>query len=79
MLASDEFLNAAPWNDLFGESYALVRDFWNVPEYNEMQTIQGEYLNPAIAGEMDIQEALDTVAAEHQRILDEAYPEGPPQ
>jgi len=79
VLASQEFLDAAPWNGLFSESYALVRDFWNVPEYNEMQTTEGEYLNLAIAGEMDPEEALDRVAAEHQRILDEAYPEGPPR
>jgi multiple sugar transport system substrate-binding protein len=79
VLASDEFLNAAPWNALFGESYLLVRDFWNLPEYNEMQIIQGEKMNLAIAGEISAKEALDAVAAEHQRILDEAYPEGPPK
>ena len=79
VLASDEFLNAAPWNALFGESYLLVRDFWNLPEYNEMQIVQGEKMNLAIAGEISAKEALDAVAAEHQRILDEAYPEGPPK
>ncbi|GAB4475230.1 MAG: extracellular solute-binding protein [Anaerolineae bacterium] len=79
VLASEEFLNAAPWNALFSESYALVKDFWNVPEYNQMQTIMGEYLNPAIAGEADVREALDAVAAAHQQILDEAYPDGPPR
>lgn len=79
VLASDEFLNAAPYNDLFAEAYALVKDFWNVPEYIDMLIVQGQYLNLAIVGEMGAQEALDEIAAAHQEILDEAYPDGPPQ
>jgi hypothetical protein len=38
-----------------------------------------EYLNLAVSGQMDAQEALDEIATQQQEILDEAYPDGPPQ
>ncbi len=79
ILASDSFLNAAPYNPSFNEAFALVRDFWNIPEYAQLLDVQGEYLSLAISGQMDAQEALDEIAAEQQEILDNAYPDGPPQ
>jgi multiple sugar transport system substrate-binding protein len=79
VLASDEFKNAAPYNPAFSEAYQYVKDFWNVPEYNRMLVIQMEQLNLAITGQADPKTALDTIAAEQQAILDEAYPNGPPQ
>lgn len=75
ILASEEFLSAAPYNPTFAEAFAFVKDFWNIPEYAPMLSVQGEYLNLAISGQMDAQEALDEIAAEQQEILDEAYPE----
>lgn len=79
VLASDTFLNATPYNPAFSESYLLVKDFWNVPEYAALLEPQMEFLNLAISGQMDAQEALDEIAIEQQEILDEAYPDGPPQ
>ncbi len=78
ILNSDAFLNAAPYNPSFAEAFTYVRDFWNLPEYSQMLSVQGEYLNLAISGQMDADEALDIIAEEHQAILDEAYPDGPP-
>jgi multiple sugar transport system substrate-binding protein len=78
ILQSDAFLNAAPYNPTFAEAFAFVKDFWNIPEYQQMLGIQGEYLNLALSDQMDAQEALDAIAEEHQEILDEAYPDGPP-
>jgi multiple sugar transport system substrate-binding protein len=78
ILESDAFLNAAPYNPTFAEAFTFVKDFWNIPEYNQMLSVQGEYLNLALSGQMDAQEALDEIAAEHQAILDDAYPDGPP-
>ena len=75
ILQSDEFVNAAPYTPAFSEAYLLVKDFWNLPEYNEMLGIQQEYLNLAITEQMDPQEALDLIAEEHQEILDDAYGE----
>ncbi|MEQ8677827.1 MAG: extracellular solute-binding protein [Aggregatilineales bacterium] len=73
ILASDDFLNSAPYAPSFAEAFQLVKDFWNLPEYQEMLGIQQEYLNLAITGQMDAQEALDEIALEHQEILDDAY------
>lgn len=78
VLQSDAFLNAAPYNPTFAEAFAFVKDFWNIPEYNQLLGIQGEYLNLAISGQMDAQEALDAIAEEQQEVLDDAYPDGPP-
>lgn len=78
VLESEDFLNTTDYNPVFADAYQYVRDFWNLPEYNEMMTIQGEWLNEAIIGNIGAKEALDTIAEEHQMILDEAYPEGPP-
>lgn len=75
ILQSEDFLNAAPYNPSFAEAFQLVKDFWNLPEYQEMLGIQQEYINLAITGQMDAQEALDEIAAEQQAILDEAYGE----
>jgi multiple sugar transport system substrate-binding protein len=78
ILASDEFANAAPYNPAFAESYLLVRDFWNVPEYAALLEPQMNFLNLAVSGQMDLQEALDEIAIQQQEIFDEAYPDGPP-
>ena len=75
ILESDAFLNAAPFNPAFAEAFTKVKDFWNLPEYNTLLGIQQEYLNLAITGQMDAQEALDLIAEEQQEVLDEAYGE----
>ena len=79
VLASDDFLNATPYNPAFAESYLLVKDFWNIPEYAALLEPQMKYLNLAISGQMEAQEALDEIAIEQQEIIDEAYPDGPPK
>jgi multiple sugar transport system substrate-binding protein len=78
ILESDEFANATPYNPAFAESYLLVRDFWNVPEYAALLEPQMNFLNLAVSGQMDLQEALDEIAIQQQEIFDEAYPDGPP-
>ena len=78
ILASDAFLKAAPYNPSFSEAFKYVKDFWNIPEYNQLLTIEEEYLNLAISGQMDAKEALDNIASEQQAVLDKAYPNGAP-
>ncbi len=79
VLASDAFKNATPYNPAFAEAYQYVKDFWNVPEYNKLLVVQMEQLNLAVTGQADPKTALDTIASEQQKILDEAYPNGPPK
>ena len=47
------FQNAAPYNPVFAEAYQDVKDFWNIPEYNQMLQTQMEQLNLAITGQED--------------------------
>ncbi|MEP7288347.1 MAG: extracellular solute-binding protein [Chloroflexota bacterium] len=77
ILDSDTFKNAATYNSVFADSYKLVKDFWNLPEYNDLLIVQGEQLNLAITGQEDAQIALTTIADKQQAILDKAYPNGP--
>ena len=79
VLASDTFKNAAPYNPAFAEAYQHVKDFWNIPEYNQMLQTEMENLNLAVTGQMSSKDALDKIASDQQKILDEAYPNGPPK
>jgi multiple sugar transport system substrate-binding protein len=78
VLESDEFKNAAPYNPTFAEAYQYVKDFWNIPEYNNMLQVQMEQLNLAVTGQADPKAALDKIAETQQETLNEAYPNGPP-
>jgi len=72
---SDVFLDAAPYNPSFAEAFQLVKDFWNLPEYQELLGIQQEYLNLAITDQMGAEDALEEIVLEQQEVLDDAYPE----
>lgn len=73
VLASEEFLNATPYNPAFAETMTFVKDFWNVPVFGELlqvsQTELGKYI---IEGEGTAEEALNSIAAAHDRILRDA-------
>jgi len=79
VLASSDFLNAAPYNALFAKTFERVQDYWNLPEYMPLLAIQGKYLHLAITGQMDSKTALDHIAAEQQALIDAAYPTGVPK
>ena len=73
MLASDEFANIAPYNPAFAETMTFVKDFWNVPVFGELLVVSqnelGEYI---VGGEGTAEEAMNAIAEEHQRILEDA-------
>ncbi len=71
-LASDEFLNAAPYNKVFTDSVPRLRDFWNLPEYTKLVNIQTTNVNAALNGTKSAEEALEEIATEQQAILDES-------
>jgi multiple sugar transport system substrate-binding protein len=49
-----------------------LKDFYNTPEYSELMQSTQKNLNEAIAGATTPKAALDTIAKEHQAILDGA-------
>lgn len=79
VLATGLFLNSAPYAPAFAVSYPLVQDFYRLPEFSELLAIEMHYLGEALDGRMSSADALDAMAREQQAIIDEAYPNGPPE
>jgi len=72
-LASDEFLNATPYNAAFAKSMEIFKDFWAVPEYSELLTTMSATVGPyVITGTGTAKEALEACAEEWTRIFIEA-------
>jgi hypothetical protein len=49
-----------------------MRDFWNVPVFNELLAVTQRYVGMAVDGEMETAAALKQLALEKERILKEA-------
>jgi multiple sugar transport system substrate-binding protein len=69
-LQSPEFLQAAPFNQVYADSVSRLRDMWNVPEYARLIDIENTNVNAALNGAKDPEEALDDIATEQQEVLD---------
>jgi ABC-type glycerol-3-phosphate transport system substrate-binding protein len=72
ILASPEFRARTPYNAPFADSIDTMRDFWNVPPFNELLNVTQKYVGQALDGQMDTFEALHKLAEEKERILREA-------
>jgi multiple sugar transport system substrate-binding protein len=68
-LNSKIFHQAEPFAGLEAQSYKLVKDFWNVPDYANMLDIQGRDLNAALTGGKSVTDALNDMAAKQQHFL----------
>jgi len=73
VLSSEKFWNLLPQNKALYEALPYVRDVWNIPVYNELLQASQELLNSAVTGAKPVKEALDELAAKHQKILDGFY------
>ncbi|MEE2656995.1 MAG: extracellular solute-binding protein [Candidatus Latescibacterota bacterium] len=69
LLQSQAFREAYPFNSTFAESLDHLRDFWNVPVYNELLSASLRNLGEALDKVKTPQEALDQLAMEHELIL----------
>ena len=72
LLASKEFAQSSPYNPAFAASLDHLRDFWNVPAYNELLAASQRYLGEALDGVKTPKEALDLIAEEHELIMMQA-------
>ncbi len=72
ILRSPEFRGKAPYNAPFADSVDSMRDFWNVPVFNELLEATQRYVGMAVDGEMPAADALAKLAEEKERILREA-------
>jgi multiple sugar transport system substrate-binding protein len=70
VLKTDEFLNATPFNPAFAETMTFVKDFWNIPGYAELVEVsQREFHKYVVEGVGTAEEAMNTIAEEHDQIL----------
>ncbi len=69
VLKSDEFRKAQPYNAAFADSLDYLRDFWNVPVYNELLAVAQGCVGEALDGVKSPREALDALAAGHEKIF----------
>ncbi|MDA0178686.1 extracellular solute-binding protein [Solirubrobacter phytolaccae] len=72
VLNSPDFLEATPYNKVFTDSVSQLKDFWNLPEYAKLLNVHSTQVNAAISGTQPPEEALDKLAADEQKILDES-------
>ncbi len=72
-LASEEFLNATPYNPAFAKSMEIFKDFWAVPEYAELLKTMSETVGPyVIESKGTAKEALSACANKWTEIFVEA-------
>ena len=69
-LESPEFLEAAPFNQVYTDSVARMKDIWNLPEYAKLLNVETTKVNAAINGTKSPEDALNDIAAEQQGVLD---------
>lgn len=69
VLKSEAFRKATPYNAPFADSIDSMRDFWNVPCFNELMSVTQQYLGQAIDGQMDPMAAMQKLAEEKEAIL----------
>jgi multiple sugar transport system substrate-binding protein len=72
VLASEAFTKRTAYNAPLAESMNYLKDFWNVPPYNELLASATQRLGQALDGEMTEKAALEALAVEHERIFKEA-------
>jgi len=72
VLATQEFLDATPFNPAFAETMGFVVDFWNIPIYDPMlraaTVALGEFI---IEGQGTAEETMTRIAEEHDAMLRE--------
>ncbi|MEJ2264807.1 MAG: extracellular solute-binding protein [Anaerolineales bacterium] len=70
VLATDEFLNATPFNPAFAETMGFVVDFWNIPDYDPLlRAANVEFGKVIIEGTGTAEEAMTNLAQEQDQIL----------
>ena len=72
IMAWDGHDKARPWNRAHREVVPLLKDFWRIPEFFELLTQQQQEFDKAITGQISAKQALDSIAAFQQELLEDA-------
>ncbi len=70
VLRSPAFLKAAPYNPLFEEAFGMMRDFWAVPEFDQLLAVTQRELCDVIQNGASPEKAAARIQVEHVRILE---------
>lgn len=71
VMAMPEYNDLRPWNRAHVEMIDWQKDVWHIPEFFELLTQQQEEFDKAITGQQSAKEALDSVAAFQQELLED--------
>jgi multiple sugar transport system substrate-binding protein len=72
VLSDPAFLEMTPYNAAFAETMGMVKDFYNIPIYNELLiSAKDELAKFVVGGEGTAQETLDRIAEIHAEMLAE--------
>lgn len=67
---SKAFLTGQPYNKVYMESMVMVKDFWAVPEYSELQEVYNMNLNKyVVMNQGTAKDALDATVSDWQKIF----------
>jgi multiple sugar transport system substrate-binding protein len=66
-------VNGTPYNAAFATTMGFVKDFWNIPVYGQLlESTQREFSAFVVGGEGTAEDAMNTIAEEHDAILRES-------
>jgi len=69
ILKSEAFKNASPYNPLFEEAFGMMRDFWNIPRYDQLLSSAQSNITATLQGKMTPAEATAAIQAAHDKVL----------
>jgi len=69
IIESPKYAELTPISKVVKETAPKLRDFWEIPQYNEMGEYLSIQLNAAILGKISPEEAMDKIAKRHEEIL----------
>jgi multiple sugar transport system substrate-binding protein len=73
VLEDPAFLEMTPYNAAFAETMGMVKDFYNIPIYNELLiAAKDELAKFVVGGEGTAQETMDNIAEIHAEMLRDA-------
>ncbi len=72
VLASEAFKSATPYNPIFEEAFRLMKDFWSLPEYDDLMKVCQREFCAVFQDGADAAVAVKHVQADHEAILRKA-------
>jgi multiple sugar transport system substrate-binding protein len=72
IIESPQYADLTPISKVVQESAPRLRDFWEIPQYNEMGEYLSVQMNEAVLGKITPEEAMDNIAKRHEEILERA-------